>query len=99
MAVQVIPNNVPNCLATLLSLVDDICYHSGDRSVDVSKKNPFIHQFKKHKKNSFFGFTRRRHDVPHLGDMMIRNKGGKRLRDAKIGKAAVDSKPLMIMNR
>lgn len=36
MAIQALPNNVPNSLATLLSLVDDICYHSGDRSVDVS---------------------------------------------------------------
>lgn len=36
MALQTLPNNVPNCLATLLSLVDDICYHTGDRSVDVS---------------------------------------------------------------
>lgn len=36
MAIQALPNNVPNCLATLLSLVDDICYHTGDRSVDVS---------------------------------------------------------------
>ncbi|CAH2981246.1 unnamed protein product [Chilo suppressalis] len=35
MAIQTLPNNVSNCLATLLSLVDDICYHSGDRSVDV----------------------------------------------------------------
>lgn len=38
MAIQALPNNVPNCLATLLSLVDDICYLSGDRSVDVSVK-------------------------------------------------------------
>ncbi|XP_063828105.1 ubiquinone biosynthesis protein COQ9, mitochondrial-like isoform X2 [Ostrinia nubilalis] len=36
MAIQALPNNVPNCLATLLSLVDDICYHSGDRSVDFN---------------------------------------------------------------
>ncbi|KAJ0178372.1 hypothetical protein K1T71_006195 [Dendrolimus kikuchii] len=36
MAIQTLPNNVPNCLATLLSLVDDICYHSGDRSVDFN---------------------------------------------------------------
>lgn len=36
MAIQTLPNNVPNSLATLLSLVDDICYHTGDRSVDVS---------------------------------------------------------------
>lgn len=36
MAIQAVPNNVPNCLATLLSLVDDICYHSGDRSVDFN---------------------------------------------------------------
>ncbi|XP_026316735.1 uncharacterized protein LOC113227874 isoform X2 [Hyposmocoma kahamanoa] len=36
MAIQALPNNVPNCLATLLSLVDDICYLSGDRSVDFN---------------------------------------------------------------
>lgn len=36
MAIQALPNNVPNCLATLLSLVDDICYHTGDRSVDFN---------------------------------------------------------------
>lgn len=45
MAIQTLPNNVPNCLATLLSLVDDICYHTGDRSVDVSnslKENLFF---------------------------------------------------------
>ncbi|XP_026731800.1 ubiquinone biosynthesis protein COQ9, mitochondrial-like isoform X2 [Trichoplusia ni] len=36
MAIQTMPNNVSNCLATLLSLVDDICYHSGDRSVDFN---------------------------------------------------------------
>ncbi|KPI91685.1 Ubiquinone biosynthesis protein COQ9, mitochondrial [Papilio xuthus] len=36
MAIQALPNNVPNSLATLLSLVDDICYHSGDRSVDFN---------------------------------------------------------------
>ncbi|XP_041986717.1 ubiquinone biosynthesis protein COQ9, mitochondrial-like isoform X2 [Aricia agestis] len=36
MAIQALPNNVPNSLATLLSLVDDICYHTGDRSVDFN---------------------------------------------------------------
>ncbi|XP_045450806.1 ubiquinone biosynthesis protein COQ9, mitochondrial [Melitaea cinxia] len=36
MAIQALPNNVPNCLATLLSLVDDICYHTGDRSVNFN---------------------------------------------------------------
>ncbi|VVC90905.1 unnamed protein product [Leptidea sinapis] len=35
MAIQALPNNVPNSLATLLSLVDDICYFTGDRSVDA----------------------------------------------------------------
>lgn len=35
-ALQALPSNVPNCLATLLSLVDDICYYSGDRSVDFN---------------------------------------------------------------
>lgn len=31
-----LPANAPTSLAQLLTLVDDICYYSGDRSVDVS---------------------------------------------------------------
>lgn len=34
-AVMTLPQNVPTSLAQLLTLVDDICYHAGDRSVDV----------------------------------------------------------------
>ncbi|GBP19900.1 Ubiquinone biosynthesis protein COQ9, mitochondrial [Eumeta japonica] len=36
MAIQTLPNNVPKCLASVQSLADDICYHSGDRSVDFN---------------------------------------------------------------
>lgn len=35
-AIQSLPPNVPKSLATLLTMVDDICYYAGDRSVDVS---------------------------------------------------------------
>lgn len=35
-AVMALPPNVPNGLATLLTMVDDICYYAGDRSVDFS---------------------------------------------------------------
>lgn len=35
-AIMSLPPNVPNALATLLTMVDDICYYAGDRSVDVS---------------------------------------------------------------
>lgn len=31
------PSNAPNALSNLMTLVDDICYHAGDRSIDVSK--------------------------------------------------------------
>lgn len=30
-----LPQNAPKSLAHLLTLIDDICYHAGDRSVDV----------------------------------------------------------------
>lgn len=33
-AIMSLPPNVPTALATLLTMVDDICYHAGDRSVD-----------------------------------------------------------------
>lgn len=36
LAMMTLPQNVPVSLANLLTLVDDICYFSGDRSVDVS---------------------------------------------------------------
>lgn len=31
-----LPSNAPKSLAHLLTLIDDICYYAGDRSVDVS---------------------------------------------------------------
>ncbi|XP_023024208.1 ubiquinone biosynthesis protein COQ9, mitochondrial isoform X2 [Leptinotarsa decemlineata] len=35
-AIMSMPPNVPNSLATLLTMVDDICYYAGDRSVDFN---------------------------------------------------------------
>lgn len=37
MAIMSLPPHVPTALANLLTLVDDICYYAGDRSVDVSR--------------------------------------------------------------
>lgn len=31
------PSNAPHALSNLMTLVDDICYHAGDRSIDVRK--------------------------------------------------------------
>lgn len=39
LAIMSLPPNVPTSLANMLTLVDDICYFSGDRSVDVSLSN------------------------------------------------------------
>lgn len=36
LAIMTLPPNVPKSLANMLTLVDDICYYSGDRSVDVN---------------------------------------------------------------
>ncbi|CAG2058897.1 unnamed protein product [Timema podura] len=35
LGIQALPPNVPASLANLLTLVDDICYYAGDRSIDV----------------------------------------------------------------
>lgn len=35
-AIMTLPPNVPTSLANLLTLVDDICYYAGDRSVDIN---------------------------------------------------------------
>ncbi|KAG8222459.1 hypothetical protein J437_LFUL002194 [Ladona fulva] len=36
LAIMSMPQNVPTSLANLLTLVDDICYYAGDKSVDIS---------------------------------------------------------------
>lgn len=36
LAIMTLPPNVPTALSSLLTMVDDICYYAGDRSVDVS---------------------------------------------------------------
>lgn len=36
LALMALPPNVPMSLANLLTLVDDICYYAGDRSVDIN---------------------------------------------------------------
>ncbi|GLH15726.1 Ubiquinone biosynthesis protein COQ9, mitochondrial [Gryllus bimaculatus] len=36
LAIMTLPPNIPPALANLLTLVDDICYYAGDRSVDFS---------------------------------------------------------------
>ncbi|XP_043477749.1 ubiquinone biosynthesis protein COQ9, mitochondrial [Leptopilina heterotoma] len=36
MALLVVPPNVPKSIANILTLVDDICYYAGDRSVDFN---------------------------------------------------------------
>lgn len=43
LALMTLPPNVPKSLANLLTLVDDICYYAGDRSVDVSFIVVFIY--------------------------------------------------------
>lgn len=43
LAIMTLPPNVPTALANLLTLVDDICYYAGDRSVDVSHIANFIY--------------------------------------------------------
>lgn len=35
LAIMTLPPNVPTAIANLLTLVDDICYYAGDRSVDI----------------------------------------------------------------
>lgn len=43
LAIMTLPPNVPTALANVLTLVDDICYYAGDRSVDVNHITDFIY--------------------------------------------------------
>lgn len=42
--VMTLPQNVPTSLANMLTLVDDICFYAGDRSINVSSKEVFYCQ-------------------------------------------------------
>lgn len=58
LGIMSLPQNVPTSLAQLLTLVDDICYCAGDRSVDVSSSKFFAifsPVFKSIKCRFFFG--------------------------------------------
>jgi ubiquinone biosynthesis protein COQ9 len=44
LGIMSLPANAPSALANLLTLVDDICYYAGDRSVDVSHSNSHKYQ-------------------------------------------------------
>uniref|UniRef100_A0A8D8VFZ8 Ubiquinone biosynthesis protein n=1 Tax=Cacopsylla melanoneura TaxID=428564 RepID=A0A8D8VFZ8_9HEMI len=36
MGLMALPNNTPRALANLLTMVDDVCYYAGDRSIDIT---------------------------------------------------------------
>lgn len=42
------PSNAPHALSNLMTLVDDICYHAGDRSIDVRIIQNHLHLILKH---------------------------------------------------
>jgi ubiquinone biosynthesis protein COQ9 len=44
LGIMSLPANAPSALANLLTLVDDICYYAGDRSVDVSHSDRHKYQ-------------------------------------------------------
>ncbi|XP_061628565.1 ubiquinone biosynthesis protein COQ9, mitochondrial isoform X3 [Phyllopteryx taeniolatus] len=47
MSILLLPHNIPKSLKHLSTLVDDIWYHAGDRSIDVSGSIP-VHPFPHH---------------------------------------------------
>lgn len=53
LGIMSLPQNVPTSLAQLLTLIDDICYYAGDRSVDVSLPLIIVELWSI---NSFFSF-------------------------------------------
>ncbi|XP_064292268.1 ubiquinone biosynthesis protein COQ9, mitochondrial-like isoform X3 [Plodia interpunctella] len=88
-AIQALPNNVSNCLATLLSLVDDICYHSGDRSVDFNWYIRRVGLAGIYKASELFYLT----DKSQEG-VATRSFINSRIRDAQLIQTAIDMNPV-----
>ncbi|XP_068618180.1 ubiquinone biosynthesis protein COQ9, mitochondrial-like isoform X2 [Battus philenor] len=91
MAIQTLPNNVPNCLATLLSLVDDICYHSGDRSVDFNWYIRRVGVAGIYKASELFYLTDNSQD-----SIGTRNFVKSRIRDAELIQTALNMNPVSV---
>ncbi|XP_060802382.1 ubiquinone biosynthesis protein COQ9, mitochondrial isoform X2 [Amyelois transitella] len=89
MAIQALPNNVSNCLATLLSLVDDICYHSGDRSVDFNWYIRRVGLAGIYKSAELFYLTDKSQD-----SAATRNFISSRIRDAQLIQNAINLNPV-----
>ncbi|XP_052754951.1 ubiquinone biosynthesis protein COQ9, mitochondrial-like isoform X2 [Galleria mellonella] len=89
MAIQALPNNVPNCLATLLSLVDDICYHSGDRSVDFNWYIRRVGLAGIYKATELFYLTDKSQD-----NSATKNFVSSRIRDAQLIQTAINMSPV-----
>ncbi|KAL4703285.1 hypothetical protein ACJJTC_015417 [Scirpophaga incertulas] len=89
MAIQALPNNVPNCLATLLSLVDDICYHSGDRSVDFNWYLRRVGLAGIYKATELFYLTDKSNN-----NVSTRNFVTSRVRDAQLLQSALKLNPI-----
>ncbi|XP_038223351.1 ubiquinone biosynthesis protein COQ9, mitochondrial-like isoform X2 [Zerene cesonia] len=91
MAIQTLPNNVPNCLATLLSLVDDICYHTGDRSVDFNWYIRRVGLAGIYKASELFYLTDNSE-----GNNATRNFVKSRIRDAELIQTALNMNPVAV---
>ncbi|XP_045495592.1 ubiquinone biosynthesis protein COQ9, mitochondrial-like isoform X2 [Colias croceus] len=91
MAIQTLPNNVPNCLATLLSLVDDICYHTGDRSVDFNWYIRRVGLAGIYKASELFYLT-----DSSEGNNATRNFVKSRIRDAELIQTALNMNPVAV---
>ncbi|CAK1556175.1 unnamed protein product [Leptosia nina] len=91
MAIQALPNNVPNCLATLLSLVDDICYHTGDRSVDFNWYIRRVGLAGIYKASELFYLT-----DSSESNSATRNFVKSRIRDAELIQTALNMNPVAV---
>ncbi|CAG5025467.1 unnamed protein product [Parnassius apollo] len=91
MAIQTLPNNVPNSLATLLSLVDDVCYHSGDRSVDFNWYIRRVGLAGIYKASELFYLTDSSQD-----STATRNFVKSRIRDAELIQTALNMNPVSV---
>ncbi|XP_050671798.1 ubiquinone biosynthesis protein COQ9, mitochondrial-like isoform X2 [Leptidea sinapis] len=89
MAIQALPNNVPNSLATLLSLVDDICYFTGDRSVDFNWYIRRVGLAGIYKASELFYLTDNTQD-----NSSTRNFVKSRIRDAELIQMALNVNPV-----
>lgn len=111
-AIMSLPPNVPNSLATLLTMVDDICYYAGDRSVDYNwylrrigiagvykATELYMIQDKSTEfQDTWIFLNKRLHEAVQLQDLLIKSESGTQMAKDTVQSVFITARNILGLN-